>query len=76
MRCFYLEKLIVDYIEGKYASCEKEDKSSVQIPLEMLPFEVKEGDVLVLKDGRYYIDYEEKEKIKAEIKNLLKTLSE
>ena len=53
-------KYIVDRIEGEYVVCEK-DGDIINIPLYELP-EVKEGDILVLQDGKYTVDSALKEK--------------
>ncbi|KYC62718.1 DUF3006 domain-containing protein [Heyndrickxia coagulans] len=42
---------IVDRIEGEFAVCEKEDRTTVDIRLSELPSAVKAGDVLVVEDG-------------------------
>lgn len=51
-------KLIIDRIEGTCAVCEQEDRSMLHIPLQQLPHGIKEGDVLLCKDGQYSIDQE------------------
>ena len=48
--------LIVDRIEGEYAVCESDDGKMQNILLEDLPNGVKEGSVLNLHDGSYYLD--------------------
>lgn len=38
--------VIIDRFEGKFAVCEIEDGSMVDMPRQILPIESKEGDVL------------------------------
>ena len=59
-------KYIVDRIEGNYAVCEV-GEDIVNIKLEYLPKEVKEGDIIVYKDNEYYIDKTLKEERMKEI---------
>ena len=48
--------LIVDRIEGRYILCEDENRKIVSIDKELMPSNIKEGD-MVVKDGiRYVID--------------------
>lgn len=49
-------KLIIDRFEGSYAVCEKEDRSVTNIERSKLPESAKEGDVLILKDGKFTVD--------------------
>lgn len=52
--------LIIDRITGAYAVCEQEDRSMIQIPLTLLPPEVREGDCLAEEEnGSYVIDRQE-----------------
>lgn len=48
--------LIVDRIEGNYAVCEKEDRTMIELRLDLLPYGIKEGTVLNIKDGKIFID--------------------
>jgi hypothetical protein len=69
-------RLIVDRIEGNLAVCEKSDKSMVDIELTKLPDDVKEGDVLIEKDGNYELDLTETEKRKKRVQALMDDLFE
>ncbi|SHH81095.1 DUF3006 domain-containing protein [Clostridium grantii] len=69
-------KLIIDRFEGKFAICEKEDKTMIDIEKEKLPVEIKEGDVIYENKGRYIIDLKETKKRKSEIENMIKNLWE
>ncbi len=45
-------KVIIDRFEGKYAVCEKKNLEMIDIEIDKLPKEVKEGDVLII-EGKY-----------------------
>ena len=61
----------VDRIADGIAVCEKEDMTTVGIPLSELPDGTKEGSVLLLKDdGSYSIDINEESKRKKRILDL------
>jgi len=62
--------LIVDRIEGKYALCERDDGKMQKVLLEVLPKCIKDGSVLNLRDGSYYLDEIAYEKRKNDILNL------
>lgn len=69
------ECLIIDRIEGEYAVCENSNRTTKDIPLSLLPKEVKEGSVLIcLKDGTYTLSptkEEERRKKLFEMQNQL-----
>ncbi|SKC86996.1 DUF3006 domain-containing protein [Maledivibacter halophilus] len=69
-------KLVIDRFEGDYAVCEKEDRIMIDIEKSKLPSDAKEGDVIVLIDGKYSIDLEETNKRKKEIEKLIDDLWE
>ncbi|WP_455662206.1 DUF3006 domain-containing protein [Pradoshia sp.] len=69
-------RLIVDRIEGDLAVCEKSDKTMVDIELTQLPDDVKEGDVLIEKDGNYELDLTETEKRRKRVQALMDDLFE
>lgn len=50
------EQYVVDRIEDRIAILEKWDGSMVSIGIPKLPKRVKEGDVLIYKNGTYKID--------------------
>ena len=56
--------------------CEKEDKTMIDILKINLPFEVKEGDVLILENNMITIDIEETEKRRIKIEKLTEGLWE
>lgn len=54
-----MERLVIDRFEGNYAVCERDDKGTVNIPINQLPFDSREGDCLVPDgNGIYRIDTE------------------
>lgn len=62
-------KFVIDRFEEEYAVVELENKDIVNIPIKILPKEVKEGDVI-----KILVDYEEtairEELIKEKFNNL------
>lgn len=50
--------VIVDRLEEKFAVCEKEDLSIMNIPIEKLPEDVNEGDILVIDGENIFVDKE------------------
>lgn len=64
-------KVIIDRFEGDFAVCEKEDRTMVDIPKEILPEKAKEGDVLIISIS---IDSEETEKRKKIVEDLTKDI--
>lgn len=69
-------RVIIDRFEGKYAVCEKEDRSMVNIEKDKLPPEAREGDVLVLEGDKIYIDAVTTDERKRNIKKLMDELWE
>ena len=67
-------KLIIDRFENNYAVCEKEDRTMINIEKSKLPENAKEGDVLIIKNDKIIIDYEETSKRKKIIENLTKDM--
>lgn len=65
-----MEYLSVDRIENSIAVCEKEDMSTVKLPLSVLPNGVREGSVLAFENGVYTIDESEEKKRKGRISKL------
>ena len=66
--------LIVDRIEGEYAVCEDADGKMQNILLCQLPACVKEGSVLNLADGNYFLDENAYAQRKQKILDLQKKL--
>ena len=68
--------VIIDRFEGKYAVCEQEDNSIINIKQNVIPMKARVGDVLNI-DGEYIsINGEETKNRKAEIDKLTKNLWE
>jgi len=65
-----VEYLSVDRIENSIAVCEKEDMTTVELPLSLLPNGVREGSVLAFENGIYTIDEFEEKKRKERISKL------
>ncbi len=51
-----MQKLIVDRIVGGIAVLEKQDRSHIEVSLDTIGFEVKEGSVLLFDGERYSAD--------------------
>lgn len=62
-----MEYLSIDRIVDSTAVCEKEDMSTVSIPLSSLPKGAKEGSVIAFENGVYTIDKTEEERRKERI---------
>lgn len=69
-----LMHVILDRFEGKYAVCEKYDKSIINIEKDKIPKEAKESDVLSVEYNSIVIDVKETKKRKDYIKNLTRDL--
>lgn len=57
----------IDRIEGNQAVTFDDSDKEINIPLELLPINVKEGDILKLEEEKYIIDVEYTAKIRADI---------
>ncbi|MDF2951383.1 MAG: hypothetical protein K0S18_966 [Anaerocolumna sp.] len=51
-----MKRLIVDRLENNYAVCETKANTVIHIPMTEIPNNTKEGDVLMLMEGKYVID--------------------
>jgi len=69
-------KVIIDRFEGKYAVCQREDMSMVNIDKSRLPYGAKEGDVLSIFNDKINIDKEETERLKKDVEKLSKDIWE
>lgn len=67
-------EVIIDRFEGKYAVCEKQDRTMINIEKSKIPKESKEGDVLNIAGNEISIDIEETNKRKKEIEKLTRDL--
>ena len=50
------EKFIVDRIEGDFAVCESEGSGMLNIPLSVLPADIKEGSYIIKDGENFFID--------------------
>ena len=67
---------IIDRIEENYAVVELENRVMINIEKKKVPFNVKEGDVIIINNDNITIDKEETKKLKKEIEELTKDLWE
>ena len=66
---------VIDRFEGDYAICENRDTGEmIDIQLSELPKEVKEGNVLKYKNGKYIIDADSQKEIENRIADKMKKL--
>lgn len=70
------EKYIVDRFEENYAVIETKEQKMINVNKKDLPKDIKSGDILVKKDGKYKILKEETEKRTNYIKKLTNDLWE
>lgn len=64
-------KVIIDRFEGEFAIVELENKEVIDMPIDLVPKDAKEGDILEVR-----IDKEETEKRKKAISSLTEGLWE
>lgn len=67
-------KVVIDRFEENYAVCEKEDRTMINLERSSLPKGAKEKDVLILEDGKIFIDKNDTEKRKDEVSDLMKDM--
>lgn len=67
-------KVVIDRFEENYAVCEKEDRTMINLERKLLPKEAKEKDILVLQDGKIFIDKSATQERKNEIDGLMKDM--
>ena len=68
-------KFSIDRFEGKIAVCEElSTRKIIDINIELLPSNCKEGDIIVLKNGKYEKDIEATKKEKEEISSMVNNL--
>ncbi len=68
--------LVVDRFEGDFAVVEKDGGDFVKISKGLLASEIKEGDCIFEKDGRYFLDKEKTKLLRMEISKLKNDLWE
>ena len=67
-------KVTIDRFEGKFAVCEQEDRTMVNILKDNIPQEAKEGDILVIEGDSISIDVEGTAERKKRISRLMDDL--
>lgn len=67
-------KLIVDRIEGNFAVCETEMRNMVDLSLDILPHNIKEGNVLDIEGHNIKLDKQAEYTIKKVAQGLLDDL--
>lgn len=68
-------KMVVDRIEGKIAVCENvEKREMIEVAIELLPKQCKEGSVILYENGEYLLDIEGEEERQQRIKEKMKKL--
>lgn len=65
--------MIVDRFEGEYAVIETED-GMIDVHISQLDGDIREGDCVVLKDGRYVADAAETSERRAKMAQRLRNL--
>ncbi|HIT89536.1 MAG TPA: DUF3006 domain-containing protein [Candidatus Merdenecus merdavium] len=69
-------KLVIDRIEGELAICQQEDRKMMEIPLQDLPFGVKEGDILLYSKDGIKVLADERKALEEELKKRMDRLFE
>ena len=69
-------RVIIDRFEGKYAICEKDDRTTINIEITKLHAGAKEGDIVVLGDERISIDTSAIQERKNRLKKIMDELWE
>ena len=69
-------QLIIDRFEGDFAVCEDENKKTINIKKKNLPKEAKEGRIVLIKENKYFIDYDKTKNRQKYIENLTNNLWE
>ena len=66
---------VVDRFEENYAICEnRRTKEKIEIEIEKLPQNIREGSVLKFKDNKYELDLEEEKNIEKQIEEKMKNI--
>ena len=66
---------VVDRFEGNIAICEnRETQEMINVNLDDLPKDAKEGDVLIYKNNCYELDYDKRNEIEERIKEKLRNI--
>lgn len=68
--------VVIDRFEEKFAVCECEDKTMINIEIDKLPPKIHEGDVLVIDGDNIKVDYQETNRRRKEIESLIQNMWE
>lgn len=71
-----VEEFIVDRIEGEYLLVENQDGEIINISLNEVIGNIREGSILIKKDNKYIYDMKKTEDRKNKINNLMKGMWE
>lgn len=64
-------KYIIDHFEEKLAVCEDGSGNLVDIERDKIPKKAQEGDVIILKNGKFVVDKNQTDKLRKEIEDLM-----
>lgn len=67
-----MRKFIVDRIEGNIVVCEDDNLNIIEMRIDSILGDVKEGDVITADRDRYMVNKEETAKRKKQIEELMK----
>lgn len=67
-------KVVIDRFEGRFAVCEKDNRTMINIEKNKIPPEAVEGDVLNIEGDTIIVDVEETTRRKKEIEELTRDL--
>lgn len=67
-----MRKFIVDRIEGNIVVCEDDNLNIIEVRIDSILGDVKEGDVITADSDRYMVNKEETAKRKKQIEELMK----
>ena len=65
--------MIIDRFEGGFAVVETDD-GMINVDRSFLPADAREGDVLTCENGRYTVDRDSTEELRAEVRSKLHSL--
>lgn len=70
-----MEEYVVDRIEEEYAVCEnRKTGEMINIKLEDLPKNIKEGNFVIFKEGKYFLSEQDEKDIKNRIEDKMNKL--
>lgn len=70
-----MKEYIIDRVEGEFFVCEDlETKEMISIEINKIDDKAKEGDMIELHNGKYYVNKEKTVKRKQKIEEMMKNL--